>query len=64
MPVEMLKTKILIVDDDPKLNDLLKEYLTKFGFETISAILPSEGLKLVSSINPDLIILDIMMDQE
>ena len=57
----MLKSKILIIDDDPKLNDLIKEYLIKFGFEAISAIHPLEGLKLVKIHQPDLIILDIMM---
>ncbi len=57
----MSKNKILIIDDDPKLNDLLREYLTKFGFETISAIHPHEGLKLINNDQPDLIILDIMM---
>ena len=57
----MSKNKILIIDDDPKLNDLLKGYLQKFGFESISATHPLEGMKLLKKENPDLIILDIMM---
>lgn len=56
-----MKNKILIIDDDPKLNDLLNSYLHKFGFESISAIHPHEGLKLVDSEKPDLVILDVMM---
>lgn len=56
-----MKNKILIIDDDPKLNDLLNSYLQKFGFESISAIHPHEGLKLVDSEKPDLVILDVMM---
>ena len=59
----MVKRKILIIDDDPKLNTLLKEYLTKFGFETTSAIHPVEGLRLIKKNQPDLIILDIMMPE-
>jgi len=58
-----MKNKILIIDDDPKLNDLLNEYLVKFGFDVISAIHPHEGLKLIESQQPDLIILDIMMPE-
>ncbi len=57
----MSKSKILIIDDDPKLNDLLNDYLAKFGFNTISAIHPIDGLKLLEKEQPDLVILDIMM---
>jgi DNA-binding response OmpR family regulator len=53
--------KILVIDDDEKLNSLLKEYLSKFGFEVFSAIHPKEGLKLIEKNNPDLVVLDVMM---
>ncbi len=59
----MSKHKILIIDDDPKLNDLLNDYLVKFGYETLSATLPSDGMKRIQDFRPDLIILDVMMPE-
>jgi DNA-binding response OmpR family regulator len=53
--------KILVIDDDEKLNSLLKEYLSKFGFKVFSAIHPKEGLKLIEKCAPDLVVLDVMM---
>lgn len=52
---------ILIIDDDKKLNQLLHEFLGDFGFETISATHPTEGLQLLQQKLPDLVILDIML---
>ncbi len=54
-------TTILIIDDDKKLNQLLHEFLGDFGFETISATHPTEGLQLLQQRLPDLVILDIML---
>lgn len=53
--------KILVIDDDRKLNALLKDYLIKFDLNVISETDPVKGLKDLKKINPDLIILDIMM---
>ena len=53
--------KILIVDDDIKLQALLREYLEEFGLVVASR---HDGLSIVSDIkeeSPDAIILDIMM---
>lgn len=53
--------KVLIVDDDQKLRELLTDYLVEFGFE-VSTL--SEGRRILSAIkaeNPDIIILDIML---
>jgi DNA-binding response OmpR family regulator len=58
-----MKPTILIIDDDEKLNQLIKQYLSDFGFHTISAIHPREGLKKLDQISPDLIILDIMLPE-
>jgi DNA-binding response OmpR family regulator len=52
---------ILIIDDDKKLNRLLQDYLSGFGFQTISAIRPDDGLKKLRKRSPDLVILDIML---
>lgn len=56
-----MNSLILIIDDDEKLNQLLKDFLADFGFETISATHPADGLKLLKKKSPDLVILDVMM---
>lgn len=59
-----MKDKILIVDDDKKLTKLLDAYLTKYGLRVITANHPSDGLKLLGSETPDLVILDVMMPDQ
>jgi len=56
-----LARRIVLIDDDLKLNELLKTYLQGFGFEIHSAAEAESGLRLVRRINPDLIILDVML---
>jgi DNA-binding response OmpR family regulator len=53
--------RVLIIDDDAKLNRLLKSFLTDFGFQVISATDPAQGLKMIGKRSPDLVILDVMM---
>jgi DNA-binding response OmpR family regulator len=55
------KSRILIIDDDTKLNKLLKGYLSPFGFEVLAAANPDEGLRYLKTHTPDIIILDIML---
>lgn len=53
--------KMLLVDDDAKLQDLLRTYLEAYGF-TVRSLL--SGMKIMEAIaedKPDIIILDIMM---
>jgi DNA-binding response OmpR family regulator len=52
---------ILIIDDDRKLNKLLTEFLADFGFNTLSAVHPQDGLKKLKQKSPDLVILDVML---
>lgn len=56
-----MKSTILIIDDDEKLNRLLVEYLGEFGFSVVTAARPEEGLKKLKQQAPDLIILDVML---
>ncbi len=53
--------KILVIDDDKKLNELLKNYLSDFGYTVLSATHPEKGLQLIGSQKPELVILDIML---
>ncbi|MBC8182605.1 response regulator transcription factor [candidate division KSB1 bacterium] len=52
---------VLVIDDDEKLNNLLKDYLSKFGFKVTTAIHPDDGLDILEQELPDIIILDIML---
>ncbi len=54
-------TQVLIVDDDEKLTTLLTEYLDGFGFAVRAAATPADGLRLLESHTPDLVILDVML---
>lgn len=52
---------LLVIDDDEKLNRLLKRFLKDFGYEVFSAVDADQGLKKVRTVSPDLIILDVML---
>ncbi|MCD7837565.1 MAG: response regulator, partial [Clostridiales bacterium] len=52
--------KVLIVEDDSNIAQLLQLYLEKEGFETQVADDGSKGLNLFHESNPDLVLLDIM----
>jgi two-component system, OmpR family, response regulator len=55
--------KILLVDDDAPIRDIVRFALGREGFSVIEAEDGVEGLALASSEAPDLIILDIMMPE-
>ncbi|MBQ9277022.1 MAG: response regulator transcription factor [Lachnospiraceae bacterium] len=57
----MDKQKILIVDDDENIAELISLYLTKEFFETEIAYNGKDALELVKSFNPNLVLLDIML---
>ena len=53
--------KILIVDDDKNISELLRIYMDTEGFETVSAFDGQEALALFEAEQPDLVLLDVMM---
>ena len=53
--------KILIVDDEKEIRDLIEIYLKSEGYETLKAADGEEALNILNREDPDLIILDIMM---
>lgn len=59
----MMKRKILIVDDEKNIVDILKYNLNKEGFETIEAYDGRQALEMAERENPDLILLDIMLPE-
>ena len=56
-----MPAKILIVEDEAPIVQILKYNLVKEGYETIEAYDGKTGLELALSQNPDLVLLDIMM---
>jgi len=57
----MKKTKIVLIEDEKDLVKLLTYNLEKEGYEVFSALDGEEGLKLVKSKKPQLVILDLML---
>ena len=55
---------VLIIDDDHKLNELLKDYLSPFGMTVLTSEHPDQGLTLFRQKNPSLIILDLMLPEK
>ncbi|MBT0931465.1 essential two-component response regulator [Streptococcus infantarius subsp. infantarius] len=55
--------KILIVDDEKPISDIIKFNLTKEGFETVTAFDGREAITKFEEENPDLIILDLMLPE-
>lgn len=58
----MANAKILIIDDDPDLVEVIRLTLESKGYEVYSAASGADGLEQVKETDPDLIILDVMMD--
>lgn len=56
-----MKTKILIVDDEPVVRDILQKKLDNLGYEALTAADGAEGLDMAVKEQPDLILLDVMM---
>ena len=55
--------KILVVDDDPAINKLLKNLLSGKGYKIIVAENGGEAIDLVKAHRPDLIVLDILLPE-
>jgi len=55
-------SKILVIDDDHDFLKSMKVILESASYQFVSANDPKEGMEKVKSENPDLILLDIMMD--
>ena len=56
-----MSKKILIVEDDGNIRELLRLYLEREGYEITEAANGEEGVELWRKINPDMILLDVMM---
>ncbi|MCB0480275.1 MAG: response regulator transcription factor [Flavobacteriales bacterium] len=61
--VELKKSRVLVVDDEQDIVDLLKYNLETEGFEVTTASNGKEALEVAQHKTPDLILLDVMMPE-
>lgn len=53
--------KILIIDDEPDIQELLRGLLWRHDFDTVAALTGAEGLEQAAACRPDVVILDVML---
>lgn len=58
-----MSKKILVVDDEKRIVDIVKAYLEREGFAVLTAYDGKEALEVARTRNPDLIILDLMLPE-
>src|SRR5512145_504076 len=54
-------TKILVIDDEPTIVNLVQAYLKPEGYEVFTATDGPSGLKAARAFKPDLVVLDVML---
>jgi CheY-like chemotaxis protein len=52
---------VLIIDDDPRVHDLMQRFLSKEGLQMVGALDGEEGLRLAKASRPTVITLDVLM---
>jgi DNA-binding response OmpR family regulator len=55
------KKKVVCIEDEPEMIDLVKLILGRKGFDLVGAVGGREGLETVRKLKPDLVLLDLMM---
>jgi len=55
------RKKVVCIEDEPEMIDLVRLILGRKGFELIGAVGGREGLETVRQVKPDLVLLDLMM---
>ena len=56
--------RILLIDDDEKLGELLGAYFRRFDLDLVAAHHPARGMELLKQERPDLVILDVMLPDQ
>ncbi|MCA9979784.1 MAG: response regulator [Anaerolineales bacterium] len=57
------KIRIVCIEDEPEMIELVTLILTRHGFEVHGALGGQEGLEIIRQVNPDLVLLDLMMPE-
>ena len=55
--------KILVVDDEKPISDIIKFNMTKEGYEVLTAFDGKEALEMFEAEQPDILILDLMLPE-
>jgi len=59
-PIET-KPHLIVIDDEPDTLEILRLYLTMFGFDVAAALTGTEGLKQAEARRPEAVVLDLML---
>ena len=59
--IKISGTKVLVVDDEPEITDIVEAFLTEAGYAVAVENHPNEAVKRAQEFLPDVILLDIMM---
>jgi DNA-binding response OmpR family regulator len=57
----MRPTRVLVVDDEAAIRDIVRRYLEADGFDVVEAADGQDALARMASVDPDLVVLDVMM---
>jgi DNA-binding response OmpR family regulator len=63
MGIKVSQAKILVIDDEPQITEIIDAFLSNAGHQVIAANAAKQGLKKAKEIKPDVILLDIMMPE-
>jgi signal transduction histidine kinase/CheY-like chemotaxis protein/HAMP domain-containing protein len=61
LPMAARTNRVLVIDDDPTVRDLMRRYLSREGFDVITAVGGQEGLEFARKLHPSVITLDVFM---
>ena len=59
--IDITTAKILVVDDEPEIKEIVETFLTENGFKVKIENEPSKAIEKARAFKPDVILLDIMM---
>lgn len=59
----MSKRRAVVIDDEPDITTFLETLLTDNGWDVKASNSPNEGLELIESTRPDVVVLDVMMPE-
>ena len=56
-----MKKKILVIDDEPAIQELMRLQLEQLGYSVISALTGNKGIKKIQDEQPDAVVLDVVL---